>query len=510
MFFRRRVSTLALGSLPAIMDHALTAQRRRADIPPVETITCATTAASPVKEAPSRFGVKNEERCVYNHGITPDARTFIAEAEEHYKLSSDFLHAPPGGLPAPELRVDDDGTTVACTAAPVGEEYVPSSRERFAHRGKVGELSMQRTVERKYLLNVHSELNIRKERQLRELLASPMPLLQKAEEVQRLLLSDFYLQRLTVSARNAEAVAAIWAQCSIEQRLSKHTQSPRKGQKKFDSETVADNSLAEWDDVPFLPPLKRLYMHIRQTHVAPTSLFLEYMMTTLAAVLVPNSHTFHLANRLLLDADKYVVLPTRTTYAAFFTICALHNAMPFAVARYKDAVVNLHISVDSTMVAALLEGLVQNGLVEEAVLLLARLKHVPLDVHLLNRSLEVLLLSKQPQAAFSAFEAVKASPVRPTAETYTLLLLACERSGLWCQTTAILSDMQTRRVKGDAKTLNMLLKGLLMERLNDYARQLYETMVCNKVEVWAALECHMNSRKARTEHATRKPVSRTS
>ncbi|CAJ16060.1 hypothetical protein, conserved [Trypanosoma brucei brucei TREU927] len=515
---RHRVTSAAFGvsQFPS-SSSTFSASCRWVVIPPVEPITSASASASSSSSSSRkgecrtsyRFAVKDEERGLYDHGVTPDARTLAAEAEAQYRASSEFLHAPAGGLPAPELHMEVDGTSVSCIAAPFGEEYVPSSKERFAHRGHVGDLSRQRTSDRKYLLDARSHLNIRKERQLSELLSAPMPLLQKSNEIQQMLLSDFYPQNLVVSSRNVEAVIALWAQCSLEQCIA-GLNSQRPENLLAPSADTTCHEVDAVDSVPFLNHMKRLYFHSRQTHVAPTPLVLEYVMTALGNVTTADSRVFHLANRLLLDADKYVILPTRTTYAAFFTICSLHNAMPFALSRFKDAVVNLHVAVDATMASAILEGLVQNGLVEEAVLLLARLQHVPMDVQLLNTALEVLLLSKQPQSCFSAFEAVRHSGVEPTADTYTLLLLACERSGLWGNTTAILADMQMRRVKGDGRTLNLLLKGLLTERLHGYSRQLYETMVNKNVEVWPALESHMKSRTAGGEQLKRGSTIKTS
>ncbi|KAF5221351.1 hypothetical protein ECC02_005593 [Trypanosoma cruzi] len=477
----RRVNLFARGGF------FIGTQCRRAVISPVDRISGTNRHSAP--RTSYQFAVRDEERGLYDHGVTPDARILMAEAEAQYKASADWLHAPPGGVAPPELRLDSDGGTVSCIAAPFAEEYVPSHKERYAHRGHVGELSMQRAAAPKFLLDEHASLNLRKERQLCELMSSPMPSLQKAMELERLL-HDFYLQRLALSSRNVEAIIALWAQCSVEERLAGSAQVPRLTSSSSAGENHV-NSVAAVDAVPFLPAMKRLYFHARQTHVSPTPLVLECLMTTLAAVTSPDSSVFHFSNRLLLDADKYVVLPTRTTYAAFFTICSLHNAMSFAMARFKDAVVELHISVDATMATALLKGLCQNGLVEEALALLARIEHVPLDIQFLNASMEVLLLSAQPQACFSAFDAMQSCPVQPNSETYALLLLACERSGLWCRTTAILADMQKRRVKGDTKTLNLLLKGLLMERLHSYAKQLYGTMVKKHVEVWPALESQM-------------------
>lgn len=72
------------------------------------------------------------------------------------------------------------------------------------------------------------------------------------------------------------------------------------------------------------------------------------------------------------------------------------------------------------------------------------------------------MLSQQPQACFAAFRAVATqAQLSLNADTYTLLLLACEQSGNWHEVTFVLSDMQQRRVRGNTQTLNLLLKGLM-------------------------------------------------
>lgn len=96
----------------------------------------------------------------------------------------------------------------------------------------------------------------------------------------------------------------------------------------------------------------------------------------------------------------------------------------------RDAVLKLHISLDAAMTESLLTGLNELGYVEEAISLLARCEHIPMTTPLLNASLETLLLSQQPQACFAAFRAVASqAQLSLNADTYTLLLLACEQSG---------------------------------------------------------------------------------
>lgn len=444
-----------------------------------------------------RFAVKNDERGVYDHGVTPAAKDFIAEAEAEYRASSAFLHAVPGGAGLPETEQffdEETGQQVTTTriAAPFGETYVPSGKERFASRGHEGELARQQgMIDKPFMLDEQAQLNLKKERQLTELLDSPMPALPKAEEVAHFLLESFYPQSLGLQPRTCESVMLLYSQASYLKRL----EGPAVGEGKGDTPQLAAGPQAASsltaDDVPFLSDMRRLYMHQKRCFVSPTPLLMEHLMTTLSVIAQPSTTIFHLANRILLDADKFVVLPTRTTYTAFFKVCQVNNAMQFALARYTDALQALQLPVDAPMLTALLKGLNEGGFVEEAVALLSRVEHVPVSTPLLNASLETLLLSDQALACFSLYDAMSGSSTKPNAETYTLLLLACEKSGQWRRVTAILADMQHRRVRGDAQTLNLLLKGLLQERLHSFATQLYQTMQAKKVPVWPALESGM-------------------
>lgn len=451
--------------------------------------------------SPFRFAVKEAERGLFEHGVTPEAKDFIAEAEAAYQASSKYLHEPPGGVQMPETerRVSPDGEAVVETtriAAPFGDRCLPSRLERFAHRHHAAELLQQSELDWKpYMLDEQAQLSLRKERQLAELLSSPMPVLPKAEEVSRYLLSDVYPQRLALQPRSAESVMVLFSQASLVHRMKRTAPAPAEAvmPKELASSSSVKSSPAldgagTLHSIPFLGDMRRLYAYQKQHFVSPTPLLLEHLMATTSAATVPHSDSFHLANRLLLDADRYVVLPTRATYTCFFTICQLHHAMVFALARFKDAVVQLDVSADAAMLTALLKGLNHCGHVDEAVALLSRIKEVGMTTPLMNAALETLLLSSRASSCFSLHQAMRDADVKADADTYTLLLLACEKTGQWSRVTAVLADMQRRRVRGNRQTLNLLLKGLLQERLSSYAVQLYGTMREKQVEVWPALE----------------------
>ena len=415
--------------------------------------------------AASSFPVKSRLHH-FDKGLDADALRFVAEAEEQYRISAEYaLQRAPGGTAAPEKVVieGDDGQQVEVRriAAPFGETYVPSSKEAYAHRGKVGELSVLRD-EKWMIPDERRDASRSFEAELRRLVletGEPHRCEGKPEKCVRMMIiareRQLFLQPSTV-----EMVMQLWQQADEDQH---------------------SNALR------YLVPMKDTYLYLRSTLASPTPMIIEIMMLMLSRTDIPNKSHASFAHLLLLDCDRYVCLPSRTTYAAYFDICNKNELMHFAVARYSDAIDKMHLEPDTGMVHGLLRGLNQNGLVEEAVAFLARVKEVQLDVDLLNSVLETLLMSSDPRACFSAFSAASSAPILPTAETFTLLLLACDRTADWRMIRTILSTMQRRRIQGTSTCLNLLLKGLLHERLDEYAHQLFRTMTCKGVKVWPAL-----------------------
>lgn len=251
------------------------------------------------------------------------------------------------------------------------------------------------------------------------------------------------------------------------------------------------------DAVAALPPpfeyldaMVTLWSHAARTFTAPSASMLELLMVAIRySSAVPNERLAHLATRLMIDADRWFILPSRITYTAYFDVCAVNAMMDVAMRRFVDAKEKLFITPSASMCRALIEGFTSNGMVPEAVAFMARIAEVPVDVHLMNASMEALLLSDEPLAVLSVYAAMTGSGVIPSADTFTLLLAVGERSSLWSLVAKpVLSDMQRLGVKGDALTLNLLLKGLLHEGLDQYARQLYLAMCSKAIQVWPQLE----------------------
>jgi hypothetical protein len=458
-----------------------------------------------------KFGQRRGEH-VFERGLTSEARRVAAEAEEGYRLTSDSLNQRPGGLTGGEevRRIDPNtGEDVVYRryAAPFGETLVPSFHARFAVRGQVGQLANTTHSDSWELPESRalSNSSLLAERRIQHVLDAPeLPLLEKVELLGTAV-GEVFSKQLPLQPKIWTALFTVWGQAHAaplvdaysqkQSRLARPTMSSLPSSK--DSATTTGfvtsspgSLLMSTQSLKCLDWMKESYFHMRSGFTAPTAQIMEAMMGALALSGATDQPTVHLAHRILLDADRFVTLPTRTTYAAYFDICNRCELMHFAVKRFADAIDKLYIEPDAAMATALLRGLHENGLVEEAVAMLARMERIDADVQFLNASMETLLLSNDARAVLASYDAVitSNSTIMPSSETFTLMLLACERLADWSPVRRILSEMQHHKVKGDAQCLNLLLKGLLLEKMNTFAHQLYLTMRLKKIDVWPAVE----------------------
>lgn len=437
---------------------------------------------------PARSGDHYKEK-----GLTPDAKRLVAEAEEEYLSSLEALTSRPGGpmlAAEPRTEIDEEGNTIQVRrlAMPFGETYVPSTKERFSVRGQVGQLSNTRSD--KWLdVRKDSDHSLLMSNKVDEVLDSKMLSTAKAEECTKLI-GEVIRLKLSLRPSTWEGVFASWALDQTQPLLENYSKQRNQLQvtDTVDRQAIASN-LNRYSDL-----MRSTYLYLRSTFTAPTPSIMEHVMRSLALSGRNDKRTFHFANRILLDADKYVCLPTRTTYASFFDVCNKCEKMDFAVSRYADALDRLHIEPDCGMATSLLKGLNENGLVEEAVAFLSRMERIDADILFINTSLETLLLSDDPRALFSVYDSISEANLIPSSETFALLLLACERIGDWGPTTRLLSDMQRFKVRGSSQCLNLFLKGLLQQKLRSYAEQLYVTMKTKGVEVWPSLEDAMSAK----------------
>eukprot|EP00796_Vickermania_ingenoplastis_P012926 gene12926-8783_t len=459
-----------------------------------------------------QFALRDEDRDWYDAGVSLEAKDFIAEAEEAYQRSWSALHSVPGGTQAECVEAE------TILTAPFGETMVPGTKVAYALRNM--EVRCPEPAQ---------------ERQLQALLeASAMPLLAKAEEVRQLLAAEYYPNGVALQRSTGEVVMTLFFHAGLRQRLtgeSTQTAVPvlpgwmgEQAAASFPAATSppqlpphpgATSSLSEvsgaaassctpvsrdlhrvapqaytFENMPYLSAMRKLYTHQKQHYVAPP-LQMEQLMVTLSAVpaaqqassnrdapqrdavagggsrrwrrvSAAGEEPFHLAQRLMIDAYRYVVLPSRTMLTAYIHVCRHHNRMAIALMEVRQALLNLSITLDASMAAA----------------------------SLVNACLEALVLSPDPLAAFSTYEACfgrGGARLRPNAESFTLLLLAMDQTGYWGPVRWIAGEMKRYQVRGTPTCLNLLLKGL-KEELNRNAAELHGVMRVKQVPVWPALE----------------------
>jgi hypothetical protein len=315
-----------------------------------------------------------------------------------------------------------------------------------------------------------SERCLALEERILAIVSSSVPLLERGHNLVDVVVPGIQ-DALMLRANTVEAIIGTWY--STLSALGKHGSTP----------------IRDW---PFYEHMLRLYHYGRGLHVEPSAAVIEQLMVTTATLttaLGPTERMLHVAVRLMQDSDRYCVLPSRTTFAAFFDVCGANDLMDVAIRRFADAQDNLYLPPDSPMCASILTGLTRNNQIGEAVAFMARIQSVPVDVRLLNASLEALVLSPDPSSVFAAYSAaVEEQAVLPDTTTFTLLLTACQRMDQWDKSRFVLGEMQRLRIRGDEATLNLLLKGLMLANLTDYARILFGAMRERKVTIWPAMQ----------------------
>jgi len=136
------------------------------------------------------------------------------------------------------------------------------------------------------------------------------------------------------------------------QEAARHRLLPSNSEPHMATSTPDGNQSAALEQQRYFEFMKRAYFHMRATFTAPSAQIIEHMMTAIALQRGTSKDTLHFATRLLLDCDKFVTLPTRTTLAAYFDVCNMCQAMDLAVNRFADALDKLHLEPDTGMATA--------------------------------------------------------------------------------------------------------------------------------------------------------------
>jgi hypothetical protein len=197
-----------------------------------------------------------------------------------------------------------------------------------------------------------------------------------------------------------------------------------------------ENAIARWRtlrglDFGFAEGAWRLYGYALSTGTKPTPKLLQHMMRALVRGGVGRGGATELerrAHRIMADADTHRVAPTAFMLQDYAIICGRCHASHIALARFHEAVTSHGIRPVSGMVVPLLHALLRDDHIDQALQFVQSMHNVPVDLVLLNLTLEAYRRSSQPMAAFSAYRAfIPASGVAPDRVTVSTLLFAWYR-----------------------------------------------------------------------------------
>eukprot|EP00758_Cryptobia_borreli_P004417 Tbor_TRINITY_DN4360_c0_g1::TRINITY_DN4360_c0_g1_i1::g.7841::m.7841 len=368
------------------------------------------------------------------------------------------------------------------------------------------------------------------ERMLLDVLAAPVPIEAKRKEVLELC-GICLSQKLYLQGQSMESLFSF---------LSCYTSKDIYEARRLSLPQIEGNdSSPPYTLIPLynpLPLMQSMYFHMRSTFAAPTTVMMELLMevthrnvmqledarrneesrlalsgTTYKGL----SHgerdiktrqlsnrpifqrkgydLYNFAHRIIADSERFAVLFSRKTYVMYFDLCAHFDDMGTALWRLSHIQERLNITPSPQMLCSVQRGLLKNGNVEEALMFVGKISKVELTLPLLNSTLEIFLMSSDPRACFTVMESIRENTdsmysVTPNEETFSLLLLACESMNEWSEAPRLLREMQVLKIRGDITCLNLMLKGLLKNGLNEYAFQLRRVMIKKKIQVWPQLD----------------------
>jgi hypothetical protein len=236
--------------------------------------------------------------------------------------------------------------------------------------------------------------------------------------------------------------------------------------------------------VPYLNEVWVVYRYMVDSGTEPSAKIVQFVMSVLELVRVKDVDVEARAHALMLDLDARSICPSPFTLNSYFCICGVNNVMHIAVARLSDARARFHIQPNASMCAVLLQGLVRNGQVKEAVKFIATLSSVSMTEPLLNRILDVMRKSGDPLSVFTVYRAVRSSQIPISAVTIHILVQAMIDAENNSELSFVLQEMKKYRVKGDPKLLNRLLAMMLAEGLTAQHAALMRTMERSGVRIF--------------------------
>ena len=212
--------------------------------------------------------------------------------------------------------------------------------------------------------------------------------------------------------------------------------------------------------ITMLDELWVMYTYALDSGVDPTSKMIRNVMRILSLSATTDADVEAKAHKLMLDSDKFKLIPSPTTLSAYYTVCGTNNAMHIAVARLADAKARLEVFPNTDAVRAIINGFRRNGQPDKGLSFLSTVSNVPVTMPLWAEVVHTAKESSNPLSALTFYRALQQTELRPDARILSSLLVAMERAEDYSEAKYVLSEVMKHRVRLKQHELNRLLRSL--------------------------------------------------
>jgi len=212
--------------------------------------------------------------------------------------------------------------------------------------------------------------------------------------------------------------------------------------------------------VTMLEELWVMYNYCVDSGTDPSPKLIQNMMRILSLCATTNPDVEAKAHRLMLDSDRFKLIPKTTALSTYFAVCARNNAMHIAVSRLVDAKSRLEVTPTATMVYTIMNGFRLNKRADDGIRFLTTVSNTPITKELFSEVIHTAKESSNPLSAFTFYRSMRQSSLRPDVRVMTSLIIAMEVAGDYTDAKFVLSEIMAHRVKLENDQLNRLLLAL--------------------------------------------------
>lgn len=228
--------------------------------------------------------------------------------------------------------------------------------------------------------------------------------------------------------------------------------------------------------ITLLEELWVMYQYCIDSGSDPTPKLIQNMMRILSLSRVADMNVETKAHRLMLDSDRFKLIPTNLCLSTYFLVCGINNAMHLAVARLVDCKTRLEVIVTTDMVKNIMEGFRRNNRCDDGLKFLTTVSNVPVTSSLLSTIVHTARGSSNPLSSFTFYKSLRQTDIKPDGRIINSLLQAQEVADDYSNTRFILSEMMRHRVRLETDPLNRMLIALEKAGLQTDFAKLFTTM----------------------------------